>query len=113
MIASFSNYGKSNVDVFAPGVQIWSTTPDNSYQFLQGTSMASPEVAGVAAMLRSYYPQFSAAQIKQIILQSGISTNIQVSAGEGGETVKPFNALSKSGKMVNMYNAFKMAELSK
>ena len=113
LIASFSNYGKSNVDVFAPGVQIWSTTPDNSYQFLQGTSMASPEVAGVAAMLRSYYPQFSAAQIKQIILQSGISTNIQVSAGEGGETVKPFNALSKSGKMVNMYNAFKMAELSK
>ncbi|MFI8377777.1 S8 family peptidase [Leeuwenhoekiella sp. NPDC079379] len=113
MVASFSNFGKSNVDVFAPGVQIWSTTPDNSYQFLQGTSMASPEVAGVAAMLRSYYPQFSAAQIKQIILKSGVTTNIQVSAGENGEVVKPFNTLSKTGKMVNMYNAFKMAELSK
>ncbi|MGO4912392.1 S8 family peptidase [Leeuwenhoekiella sp. W20_SRS_FM14] len=113
LVASFSNFGKSNVDVFAPGVQIWSTTPGNSYQFLQGTSMASPEVAGVAAMLRSYYPQFSAAQIKQIILQSGVTTNIQVSAGEEGEVVKPFSALSKTGKMVNMYNAFKMAELSK
>ncbi len=112
LVASFSNYGKSNVDVFAPGVQIYSTVPGNEYEFLQGTSMASPEVAGVAAMLRSYYPQFSAAQIKQIILQTGVSTNIQVSAGGDPENVKSFSQLSKSGKMVNMYNAFKMAELS-
>ena len=74
--------------------------------------MASPEVAGVAAMLRSYYPQFSAAQIKKIIMQTGVSTNIQVSAGGDPENVKSFSQLSKSGKMVNMYNAFKMAELS-
>ncbi|RXG17957.1 subtilase family protein [Leeuwenhoekiella aestuarii] len=112
LVASFSNYGKSNVDVFAPGVQIWSTVPGNEYRFLQGTSMASPEVAGVAAMLRSYYPQFSAAQIKQIIMQTGVSTNIQVAAGGDAENVKSFSSLSKSGKMVNMYNAFKMAELS-
>ncbi|MEH6658740.1 S8 family peptidase [Leeuwenhoekiella marinoflava] len=112
LVASFSNYGKSNVDVFAPGVQIWSTVPGNGYRFLQGTSMASPEVAGVAAMLRSYYPQFSAAQIKQIIMQTGVSTNIQVAAGGDAENVKSFSSLSKSGKMVNMYNAFKMAELS-
>lgn len=112
LVASFSNYGKSNVDVFAPGVQIYSTIPGNEYEFLQGTSMASPEVAGVAAMLRSYYPQFSAAQIKKIIMQTGVSTNIQVSAGGDPENVKSFSQLSKSGKMVNMYNAFKMAELS-
>ena len=112
LAASFSNYGKSNVDVFAPGVQIWSTVPGNEYQFLQGTSMAAPEVAGVATMLRSYYPQFSAAQIKQIIMQTGVSTNIQVSAGGDPENVKSFSSLSKSGKMINMYNAFKMAELS-
>ncbi|PHR98895.1 MAG: peptidase S8 [Leeuwenhoekiella sp.] len=112
LVASFSNYGKSNVDVFAPGVQIWSTVPGNEYEFLQGTSMAAPNVAGVAAMLRSYYPQFSAAQIKQIIMQSGITSNIQVSAGGDANVVKPFSALSKSGEMVNMYNAFKMAELS-
>ena len=112
LVASFSNYGKSNVDVFAPGVQIWSTVPGNEYRFLQGTSMAAPEVAGVAAMLRSYYPQFSAAQIKQIIMQTGVSTNIQVAAGGDAENVKSFSSLSKSGKMVNMYNAFKMAELS-
>jgi len=55
MIASFSNYGKSNVDVFAPGVQVYSTTPNNNYEFKGGTSMASPATAGVAAMLRSYY----------------------------------------------------------
>ncbi|MCC4212216.1 S8 family peptidase [Leeuwenhoekiella parthenopeia] len=112
LVASFSNYGKSNVDVFAPGVQIWSTVPGNEYEFLQGTSMAAPNVAGVAAMLRSYYPQFSAAQIKQIIMQSGITSNIQVSAGGDADVIKPFSALSKSGEMVNMYNAFKMAELS-
>ncbi len=112
LVASFSNYGKSNVDIFAPGVKIWSTIPGSEYEFLQGTSMAAPNVAGVAAMLRSYYPQFSAAQIKDIIMQTGVSSNIQVSVGEDANTVKPFSALSKSGKMVNMYNAFKMAELS-
>ncbi len=112
LVANFSNYGKSNVDVFAPGVKIYSTVPGNEYEFLQGTSMAAPNVAGVAAMLRSYYPQFSANQIKQIIMQSGVSSNIQVSAGGDADIVKPFSALSKSGEMVNMYNAFKMAELS-
>ena len=112
LVASFSNYGKSNVDVFAPGVRIYSTVPDNKYEFLQGTSMASPEVAGVAAMLRSYYPQFSAGQIKQILMQSGVTTNTAVVVGEDADITKKFSELSKSGKMVNMYNAFKMAQLS-
>ena len=112
LVATFSNYGKSNVDVFAPGVQIWSTVPNNEYKFLQGTSMASPEVAGVAAMLRSYYPEYSASEIKQIILQSGIPTNTMVVVGGDANDNKKFSDLSKSGTMVNMYNAFKMAELS-
>lgn len=112
LVASFSNYGKSNVDVFAPGVRIYSTVPENKYEFLQGTSMASPEVAGVAAMLRSYYPQFSAGQIKQILMQSGVTTNTAVVVGEDADITKKFSELSKSGKMVNMYNAFKMAQLS-
>ncbi len=112
LVASFSNYGTSNVDVFAPGVRIYSTVPENKYEFLQGTSMAAPEVSGVAAMLRSYYPQFSAAQIKQILMQSGVTTNTVVVVGGDPETTKKFSELSKSGKMVNMYNAFKMAELS-
>lgn len=112
LVAPFSNYGKSNVDVFAPGMRIWSTVPENKYKFLQGTSMAAPEVSGVAAMLRSYYPQFSAAQIKQIIMQSGITTDIPVVVGGDTNVTKKFSELSKSGKMVNMYNAFKMAEMS-
>ena len=112
LVASFSNYGKSNVDVFAPGVKIWSTVPGNKYRFLQGTSMAAPNVAGVAAMLRSYFPMLTAAQVKQIIMQTGITSNIKVAVGGDANTVKPFSELSKSGDMVNMYNAFRMAELS-
>lgn len=112
LVAPFSNYGKSNVDVFAPGMRIYSTVPGNKYKFLQGTSMASPEVAGVAAMLRSYYPQFSAGQIKQILMQSGVTTNTPVVVGGDPADTKKFSELSKSAKMVNMYNAFKMAQLS-
>ncbi|WP_339612015.1 S8 family serine peptidase, partial [uncultured Planktosalinus sp.] len=110
MIASFSNFGKNQVDVFAPGVEIWSTTPNNEYEFQMGTSFASPAVAGVAAMLRSYYPQLSAAQVKQILMDSGLSSSQTVILGGEPNNKKPFSEISKSGKMVNMYNAFIMAE---
>ena len=110
MVANFSNYGKINVDVFAPGVKIWATTPLNTYEYLQGTSMASPEVAGVAAMIRSYYPNLSAPQVKQILMDSGLSPNIQVVVGGETSNTKPFANISKSGKMVNMYNALIMAD---
>lgn len=110
MIASFSNYGKNQVDVFAPGVQIWSTTPNNEYEFQMGTSFAAPAVAGVAAMLRSYYPQLSAGQVKQIIMDSGLTANQTVLLGGEANNKKPFSEISKSGKMVNMYNAFILAE---
>ncbi|WP_299148607.1 S8 family peptidase [uncultured Dokdonia sp.] len=113
LVATFSNYGKSQVDVFAPGVRIYSTTPEDTYEFLQGTSMASPNTAGVAAMLRSYYPKLSATNIKNIIMASGLATGTQVILG-GDETKKArFSDISKSGEMVNMYNAFKLAELQK
>ncbi len=112
MVANFSNYGKSNVDVFAPGVRIYSTTPENTYEFLQGTSMASPNTAGVAAMLRSYYPKLKAKQIKEIIIKSGLTTTTSVIVSGDAEKQAKFNDLSKSGKMVNMYNAFKLAELN-
>ena len=110
MVASFSNYGKNNVDVFAPGVKIWATTPLNNYEFLQGTSMAAPEVAGIAAMIRSYYPNLSAPQVKQILMDSGLSAPIEVIL-DGDETnTELFSNISKSGKMVNMYNALIMAD---
>lgn len=112
VVASFSNYGKSNVDIFAPGDNIWSTTPNNTYEFLGGTSMAAPNVSGIAAMLRSYYPKLKAKRIKQIIISSGLSiTNAVIVAGDPTKRAK-FNELSKSGKIANMYNAFKLAALN-
>jgi len=65
MVASYSNYGALNVDVFAPGTDIYSTVPNNKYEFMPGTSMASPAVAGVAALIRSQYPKLSASQVKK------------------------------------------------
>ncbi len=108
LVASFSNYGKGNVDVFAPGVKIYSTTPLNTYEFLQGTSMAAPAVAGVAAVLRAYFPLLSAKQVKQIIMESGNDTATNVSLGD--DTKNTFRNISKSGKMVNLYNAVIMAD---
>jgi subtilisin family serine protease len=110
MVANFSNYGVSNVDVFAPGVKIWSTTPLNTYQYLQGTSMASPAVAGVAAMVRSYYPNLSASQVKTILMNSGLPSSSSVMLGGDSSNTQNFGEISKSGKMVNMFNAILMAE---
>ena len=114
--ASFSNYGKINVDVFAPGVQIYSTIPDGEYAKFNGTSMAAPSTAGVAALLRSYYPKLSASQVKHILMNSGTMIDFDVikpgsSSREkpAGEKV-PFSELSVSGRVVNAYNALKMAD---
>jgi len=108
--ANFSNYGKTNVDVFAPGVQIYSTVPKNEYAKYNGTSMASPEVAGVAALVRSYYPQLSASQVKHIIMNSGTKIDMEVLVpGEKGKKAY-FSALSISGKVANAYNALLLAD---
>ncbi len=110
VVARFSNYGKLNVDVFAPGVQIYATTPNNTYKLLQGTSMASPNVAGVAALIRSYYPKLSAKQVKHILMDSGVTITTDVIVGGKPTDVRSFTTLSKSGKIVNAYNALLMAE---
>lgn len=110
MVARFSNYGKLNVDVFAPGVQIYATTPNNTCKLLQGTSMASPNVAGVAALIRSYYPKLSAKQVKHILMDSGVAITTDVIVGGKPTDVRSFTTLSKSGKIVNAYNALLMAE---
>lgn len=114
--ASFSNYGKINVDVFAPGVQIYSTIPDGEYAKFSGTSMAAPSTAGVAALLRSYYPKLSASQVKHILMNSGTMINLDVikpgsrsRENPKGEKVS-FSELSVSGRVVNAYNALKMAD---
>ncbi|WP_457618924.1 S8 family peptidase [Lutibacter sp.] len=113
LLATFSNYGQKNVDIFAPGVQIYSTIPQNSYAKYSGTSMASPETAGVAALIRSYYPQLSASQVKHIIMNSGTKLNMKVfkptSRGQEPELVD-FSTLSVTGRIVNAYNALVLAD---
>ncbi|WP_194974371.1 S8 family peptidase [Aquiflexum lacus] len=110
LVAVFSNFGKENVDVFAPGDEIYSTMPENEYDFQGGTSMAAPMVSGLAALIRSHYPQLSAVQVKKIIMESGIKPKLNVIVAGDPEKVLPFEQLSRSGKMVNAYNALIMAE---
>ena len=110
MIAEFSNYGSKDVDIFAPGAQIYSTIPDGKYAFEDGTSMASPNVAGVAALIRAYYPNLTAAEVKKIILDSGITFNQKVSLPGNPNKKINFKELTSSGKIINAYNALLMAE---
>jgi subtilisin family serine protease len=109
LLAGFSNYGIKNVDVFAPGAEVYSTTPENEYDTKGGTSMAAPAVAGVAALIRSYYPSLSAAQVKKIIMDSGLDIKTKVIVGGDSGNIKPFVDVVKSGKIVNAYNALIMA----
>ncbi len=107
--ADFTNYGKKGVDVFAPGVAIYSTVPGSKYEEKQGTSMASPAVAGLAALLKSYFPNLSAKQIKNIILESTVKLAGQQVNLPGEKTKKDFAELSNTAGVVNTYNAVKMA----
>ncbi len=112
LTASFSDYGKNNVDVFAPGNKIYTTGINNTYEYSRGTSIASPLVAGIAALIKSYYPNLSAKQIKEIILESGVAYNIDVRVyqEDNSQKLMPFSKLSKSGKIVNAYNALVLAD---
>lgn len=108
-VATFSNYGKKNVDVFAPGVDIYSTVPGSKYEEKSGTSMAAPATTGVAALLKSYFPNLTAAQIKKIILESTVKVPDLRVKKPGSEEVVKFEDLSATGGIVNAYNAVKMA----
>ena len=99
LVASFSNFGQKSVDVFAPGLEIYNSVPQSAYQNLQGTSMASPMVAGVAAMLKSYFPTLSMLQIRETIVSSVV--------------IPANNDLDKkcnSHGLVNVYNAVKACQ---
>ena len=113
LTANFSNFGKKEVDVFAPGVKIYSTVPGgNTYQNLQGTSMASPVVAGLAAFILEYYPNLSAAQVKMVIEKSSTKLTEKVKNPATDELV-PLSDISKSGGLVNAYEAIKLASTIK
>lgn len=114
-VASFSNYGDQTVDIFAPGVDIYSTMPDNKYKFQDGTSMASPVVAGMAALVMAYYPELTAGQVRQLILQNAMQyPNQEVilpQNGNPGESeMVHFSQLSASDGLANIYKALQAAE---
>ncbi|MBW3130916.1 S8 family peptidase [Hymenobacter profundi] len=109
LVADFSNYGKKNVDVFAPGVQINSTLPNNTYGNESGTSMAGPMVAGMAAVLKSYFPKLSPEDLKRIIRESATPLHTKV-LKPGGKTTIDFAELSNTGGLVNLYKAVQMAQ---
>lgn len=116
LVASFSNYGKKTVDIFAPGSRIYSTLPDNKYGVMDGTSFSSPVVAGAASLIKSYYPLLTAKQIKEILMESGVKypdllvyppteMNLKIK-----DTRVKFGSLSRTGSIANVYNALKLAE---
>lgn len=107
--AYFSNYGKEQVDVFAPGTSIYSTFPGgNVYRSLDGTSMASPVVAGTAALLLSYFPYLTPEQIKQCIEQSAQKPSFKV-RNPGTDELVELSDISKTGGIINVYEAAKLA----
>jgi subtilisin family serine protease len=110
LVASFSNYGAKTVDVFAPGVKINSTMPGSTYKENDGTSMAAPVVSGLAALIWSYYPKFTALEIKDIIMSSVVKVEQKVKIDEEGDNKRVYlSDISISGGVVNAYNALQLA----
>ncbi len=112
LAAEFSNYGSKTVDLFSPGTEIYSTTPDNQYKTLQGTSMASPIATGVAAMVWSYYSELTVYELRDILLQSvniykGI---VPTPSEEESKPAQPFTSLSTTGGVIDAYNAVRLAD---
>ena len=114
MVASFSNYGATTVDILAPGKDIYSTIPENKYDFADGTSLSCPIVSGIAALVWSYNPRLTAKQVKEIIMKSGTSfTNKKVLCPYNSEGKKPkvkFATICVTGMIANVYNALILAE---
>lgn len=113
LAGDFSNYGKNNVDVFAPGVKVTSIDKDAEFNTADGTSFASPITAGVAALLLEYYPNLSARQLKQIIMQSARPLTGVMVKKPGTEEQVDFTTLCKSGGIVNAYEAVQIAAKTK
>ncbi|PQJ79688.1 S8 family serine peptidase [Polaribacter porphyrae] len=112
LMSYYSNYGNIDVDLFAPGQKIYTTMPKNKYKFDSGTSLSSAITSGVAALIYSYYPELKASQVKKILMDSGLEFSIEVKTPtkENKNNTTPFNKLSKSGKILNAYNALIMAD---
>jgi subtilisin family serine protease len=110
LAASFSNYGRRLVDVFAPGVDILSTDGKGGVSRESGTSMAAPVVSGLAALIMAYHPELTATQVKRIITESATPFRNQMVVRPGGEDRVAFGTLSATGGIVNAFNALRMAQ---
>jgi len=102
MAADFSNYGAKDVDLFAPGVMVLSTVPNDRYEVLQGTSMAAPVVSGIAALVRSYYPKLSAKQVKEVLMAGAQQDDRMVIKPGTADSLVPFSSLSVTGGIINV-----------
>jgi len=109
LAASFTNYGARTVDLFAPGDYMYAPVPGQQYKFLQGTSMAAPVVSGVAALVWAYYPNLTAAQLREVLMASVTPLGETMIAVPGGEEEVPFGTLSVTGGVVNAYQALQEA----
>ena len=112
IFSSYSNFGEIDVDLFAPGEDIYTIFPNNKYKFDSGTSLSSTLTSGVAALLFSYYPNLTSSEVKHILMDSGLEFKFEVSTPtkEDKDKKTPFNKLSKSGKVLNAYNALIMTD---
>lgn len=110
LVAGSSAYGKKTVDLFAPGSDIFSTTPAKTYEYFTGTSMATPMVAGVAALIWSYFPKLTAAQVKEAILKSVYKPQNLMVYRPGSREKVPFESLSVTGGILNARDAVFIAE---
>jgi subtilisin family serine protease len=105
LIAEFSNYGATTVDLFAPGVDIYSTVPDGKYEDASGTSMACPATAGVAAMVRGYFPELTAEQVRDVLMKTTVPYKKKIII-PGTKTKAKLNTISITGGFVNAEKAF-------
>jgi cell wall-associated protease len=110
LIAEFSNYGKEEVDLFAPGKEVYSTMPDNAYKMQSGTSMASPVAVGVAALVWAYHPELTAIELKQLLMDSCTNLSRKKVKMPGDKSKIRFGELSQTGGIINAYNALMMAD---
>lgn len=113
-VADFSNYGKTSVDLFAPGVAIKSLAPENNYGIMDGTSFSSPVVSGVAALIWSYYPELTAIDIKKIVLSS-VNSYPDLKVKRPNQSSRrskktKFGKLSATSGVVSLYNALQVAD---
>ena len=105
IIASFSNYSCKRVDLFAPGVDIYSTIPDNKYIVESGTSMASPATAGVAALIRGYFPDLKANEVRELLIKTSVPYKRKVKVPGTKKSKKKLNELCISAGFINANNA--------